>query len=218
MGLSVCETCESTFSGEARRGRQRHLRGLRPGNAGRADRRGARPKALAQLARARLRAKLGALQEAFVRRFSDHHAFLLQTMLSRIDQASTDIAELDRKIEEAIAPFRAAADRLDEICGGVGQAAAQVIIAEVGVDMSRFPTPGHLVSWARYARRVKESAGKRKGKGSRPARTRLRCAPPGAAACLPTVDFRTRTRQCRASATAIARLSRPPARSSGRCG
>jgi transposase len=69
---------------------------------------------------------------------------------------------VDRKIEEQIAPFQAAADRLDEICG-VGRAAAQVIIAEVGVDMGRFPTAGHLVSWARYAPGVKESAGKSKG-------------------------------------------------------
>jgi transposase len=63
------------------------------------------PKRLAQLARTRLRAKLGQLQEAFTGRFSDHHGFLLKTMLSRIDQASTDIAELDRKIEAEIAPF-----------------------------------------------------------------------------------------------------------------
>jgi transposase len=103
------------------------------------------PKVLAQLARTRLRAKLGALQEAFVGRFSDHHAFLLQTMLSRIDQASADIAAVEAKIQAEIAPFQAAVDRLDEICG-VGRAAAQVIIAEIGTDMGRFPTPGHLAS------------------------------------------------------------------------
>jgi transposase len=123
------------------------------------------PKVLAQLARRRLRAKLSLLEEAFYGRFGDHHAFLLQTMLGRIDQASADIAELDRKIEEQIAPFQAAADRLDEICG-VGRTAAQVIIAEVGTDMTRFPTAGHLVSWARFAPGVKESAGKRKGKAA----------------------------------------------------
>jgi transposase len=123
------------------------------------------PKVLAQLARRRLRAKLSLLEEAFVGHFSNHHAFLLETMLSRIDQASADIAELDRKIEEQIAPFQAAADRLDEITG-VGRAAAQVIIAEIGTDMSRFPTPGHLVSWARLAPGVKESAGKQKGKAT----------------------------------------------------
>ncbi len=123
------------------------------------------PKALAQLARRRLRAKLSLLEEAFHGRFGDHHAFLLNTMLGRIDQASADIAELDRKIDEQIAPFQAAADRLDEICG-VGRTAAQVVIAEIGTDMGRFPTAGHLVSWARFAPGVKESAGKRKGKAT----------------------------------------------------
>jgi transposase len=123
------------------------------------------PKVLAQLARSRMRAKLGQLQEAFTGHFTDHHAFLLETMLSRIDQASADIATLDRKIDQAIAPFAQAADRLDEITG-VGRTAAQVIIAEIGLDMTRFATPGHLASWARLAPGVKESAGKRKGKGS----------------------------------------------------
>jgi transposase len=123
------------------------------------------PKRLARLARARLRAKLQALEEAFHGRFSDHHAFLLQTMLDRIDQTSADIAAVEATIEAAIAPFAGAVDRLDEICG-VGRSAAQVIIAEIGVDMGRFPTPGHLVSWARFAPGVKESAGKKKGKAT----------------------------------------------------
>jgi transposase len=123
------------------------------------------PKVLAQLARQRLRAKLSLLEEAFYGRFSDHHAFLLTTMLDRIDQTSAAIATLEAKIEQQIVPFQAAVVRLDEICG-VGRAAAQVLIAEIGVDMGRFPTPGHLVSWARFAPGVKESAGKRKGKAT----------------------------------------------------
>jgi transposase len=123
------------------------------------------PKVLAGMARTSLRAKRGLLEEAFYGRFSDHHAFLLQTMLSRIDQARADIATVEARIQEQIAPFQAAADRLDEITG-VGRTAAQVIIAELGVEMSRFPTPGHLVSWARYAPGVKESAGKKKGKAT----------------------------------------------------
>jgi transposase len=108
------------------------------------------PKVLAELARTRLRAKRGLLEEAFVGRFSDHHAFPLQTMLARVDQASADIAALEVHIEAEIAPFAAAADRLDEITG-VGRTAAQVIIAEIGIDMGRFPTPGHLASWAKFA-------------------------------------------------------------------
>jgi transposase len=123
------------------------------------------PKRLAQLARTRLRAKLGQLQEAFTGQFTDHHAFLLATMLSRIDQASADIAELEAKIDEMVAPFQAAVERLDEITG-VGRTAAQTIVAEIGVDMGRFPTPSHLASWARFAPGVKQSAGKVKGKST----------------------------------------------------
>jgi transposase len=123
------------------------------------------PKRLARLARTRLRAKLGQLQEAFTGQFSDHHAFLLARMLARIDHASADIAELEAHIDQEISPFAAAVDRLDEITG-VGRIAAQVIIAEIGTDMGRFPTPGHLASWARYAPGVKESAGKHKGKAT----------------------------------------------------
>jgi transposase len=123
------------------------------------------PKRLAQLARTRLRAKLGQLQEAFTGQFTDHHAFLLATMLSRIDQASADIAELEAKIDEMVAPFQAAVDRLDEITG-VGRTAAQTIVAEIGVDMGRVLTPSHLASWARFAPGGKQSAGKVKGKST----------------------------------------------------
>ena len=123
------------------------------------------PEVLAQLARRRLRAKLGVLKEAFTGFFTDHHAFLLARMLGRIDALDADIAALDRKLEELVGPFAAAVDRLDEI-PGVGRTAAQVLIAELGVDMTRFPTAGHLVSWAKFAPGVKESAGRRKGSGA----------------------------------------------------
>ena len=79
------------------------------------------PKVLARMARTRLRAKTARLEEAFCGRFSDHHAFLLERMLSRIDQASADIAAVEAKIEEAIAPFAQAVDQLDEICGSTGR-------------------------------------------------------------------------------------------------
>ena len=123
------------------------------------------PKALAQLARTRMRGKISLLEEAFTGHFTDHHAFLLGKMLGRIDAIDADITELDQRIEEMIAPFAAAAARLDEI-PGIGPVAAAIIIAEVGTDMSRFPTPGHLASWAKFAPGVSESAGKKKGKNA----------------------------------------------------
>jgi transposase len=123
------------------------------------------PQVLAQLARSRMRTKIPQLEEAFVGYFTDHHAFLLAKMLTRIDALDADIADLDAQIEAKIAPFAPAVARLDEI-PGVGATAAAVIIAGVGVDMSRFPTPAHLSSWARFAPGVKESAGRKKGTGS----------------------------------------------------
>jgi transposase len=74
-------------------------------------------------------------------------------------------AQINARIEEMTGPFAAAIRALDEI-PGVGRAAAAVMIAEIGVDMTRFPTAGHLVSWAKFAPGVQESAGKKKGKGS----------------------------------------------------
>jgi transposase len=123
------------------------------------------PRVLAQLARSSLRRKIDLLEEAFVGRFTDHHGFLLAKMLARVDAIEADIADVDAQIEEYIAPFAQAAARLDDI-PGVGAIAARAIIAEIGVDMSRFPTPAHLASWARFAPGVKESAGRRKGSGS----------------------------------------------------
>jgi len=123
------------------------------------------PQVLAQMARARMRTKIPQLEEAFVGYFTDHHRFLLTKMLARIDALDADIADLDTKIEAHLAPFADAVARLDQI-PGVGATTAAVIIAEVGVDMTRFPTPAHLSSWARFAPGVRESAGRKKGTGS----------------------------------------------------
>ena len=123
------------------------------------------PKALAQLARTRMRAKIPLLEEAFVGHFTDHHAFLLRTMLARIDETSADIAAVETRIDELITPFAQAVEKLDQI-PGVGTTAAHVILAEIGTDMTRFATAAHLCSWARFAPGVKESAGKKKGRGS----------------------------------------------------
>ena len=71
-------------------------------------------------------------------------------MLARVDALDADLAELDAKLAELIAPFAAAVERLDEI-PGIGQLAAHLLLAELGTDMTRFPTAGHLVSWAKFA-------------------------------------------------------------------
>src|ERR1035437_9500445 len=120
------------------------------------------PQALAQLARSRMRGKIPHLEEAFVGYFTDHHRFLLAKMLTRIDALNADIDELETEIEAQLVPFAPAVARLDEI-PGVGVTAAAVIIAEVGVDMTRFPTPAHLSSWARFAPAGAGGAGGRKG-------------------------------------------------------
>jgi len=122
------------------------------------------PQVLAQLARTRMRV-IPQLQEAFIGHFTEHHRFLLTTMLHRIDALQDDITEVDTRIEAEVAPFADAVTRLDEI-PGVGIITARAIIAEVGVDMTRFPTSAHLASWARFAPGVKESAGRNKGNGS----------------------------------------------------
>src|SRR3954467_8297145 len=123
------------------------------------------PHVLAQMARARMRTKIARLEEAFNGHFADHHRFLLAQMLARIDGIDDDIAVLDAQIEARLAPFDLAVERLDEI-PGIGPVAAAVIIAEIGLDMTRFPTAGHLCSWAKFSPAVKSSAGKNKSNGS----------------------------------------------------
>ena len=123
------------------------------------------PHTLADLARSSLRRKIPALQEALTGHFTDHHAFLLGKMIARVEAIEADIREVDARIEAQLAPFAQAAARLLEI-PGIGPAAAATIIAEIGVDMTRFPTPAHLSGWAKFAPGVKESAGRRKGNGS----------------------------------------------------
>src|SRR5512143_2924932 len=123
------------------------------------------PTVLANLARTRMRAKLADLREAFTGRFDDHHAFLLARMLAHIDALDADIAAVDVRIEELIVPFADAVTRLDAI-PGIGPVAAQTIIAEIGVDMTRFPTAAHLASWAKFSPIISESAGRKKGKNS----------------------------------------------------
>jgi transposase len=117
------------------------------------------------MAKSRMRRKLAELEEAFTGHFTEHHAFLLTKMLARIDAIDADIADVDEQIEVYVAPFAPTAARLEQI-PGIGPVAARAIIAEIGVDMSRFPTPAHLSSWARFSPKVKESAGRKKGSGA----------------------------------------------------
>jgi len=119
------------------------------------------PEILADLAKARLRAKLPALRKALDARFRDHHAFLVAQVLAHVDYLEEAIAQVGERIDAAIAPFEAAVELLIAI-PGVQRRTAEVVIAEVGVDMSRFQTSRHLASWAGLAPGNNESAGKHK--------------------------------------------------------
>jgi transposase len=127
------------------------------------------PYVLARMARGSMRGKISVLQEALTGHFRGHHGYLLTMMLARTDALTAQIEALTMRIEEVIAPVAAQVAQLDEI-PGVGVTGAQEMIAEFGVDMARFPTAGHLVSWAKYAPKARQSAGKNKpgstGKGN----------------------------------------------------
>jgi transposase len=105
------------------------------------------PQVLAELAKGKLRKKLPQLRQALRGRFREHHALLIGLALGHLEHLEAAIARLDARVDEVIAPFAVARDRLDTITG-VGKRAAEAIIAEIGVDMSVFPTAGHLASWA----------------------------------------------------------------------
>jgi transposase len=116
---------------------------------------------LAEIAKGRLRKKIPQLQDALAGRFNEHHALIASAMLARIDQIDATIATLGERIDELLDPYEAAVTLLVTI-PGVSTRTAQVILAEIGADMSRFPTAGHLASWAGMCPGNNESAGKRK--------------------------------------------------------
>src|SRR3954467_10855442 len=124
------------------------------------------PGRLAALAHPRLAATPERLREALRGRGTAHHRFLLRLHLDQVDALDAAIGRVDREVEEHLAPFRAAVELLTSI-PGVGRLAARVIVAEIGLDMGRFPTAGHLVSWAGLCPRNDESAGKRRSTGLR---------------------------------------------------
>ena len=117
------------------------------------------PETLAGLARGRLRAKLAQLQAALTGRFSTHHAVLVSEVLSLLDYLDESIERLSAEIDRVIAPFADERDRLTS-APGVDRRMAEAIIGEIGVDMTRFPTPAHLASWAGMCPGQHESAGK----------------------------------------------------------
>jgi transposase len=120
------------------------------------------PKVLAQMARGTMRSKIAVLEEALTGHFEDHHGFLLQSMLDHIDMLTAQVETVGDRIEDVIAPFSHHVERFDEITG-VGVTAAQELIAEIGVDVTRFPDAAHLVSWAKFAPIDKNSAGRTRG-------------------------------------------------------
>jgi transposase len=119
------------------------------------------PERLAVLAHRRLKAPPAQLREALRGRVGAHHRFLLRLHLRQIDAIDGAIAEIDREVDAHVEPFRITIERLTTI-PGVSQLSARIILAEIGRDMSRFATAGHLISWAGLCPRNDESAGKRR--------------------------------------------------------
>ena len=119
------------------------------------------PDRLADLATGRLKASRAELVAALHGRVTPHHVFMLQLHLTQVDALRAAVRDLEARLGDALAPFRAAVERLTTI-RGIGPLAASVLVAELGVDMSRFPTAGHLRSWAGLSPRQDESAGKRR--------------------------------------------------------
>lgn len=134
------------------------------------------PRALAELAQGSLVKKKAALAEALTGQFEDHHARLLGVLLSTVDHLTGQIHELDRLIAQTLEEIstpddgsgtepssavsaRVLAEKLDAV-PGIGPPTAQIILAEIGADMSRFPTPEHLVSWAKLCPRTIQSGAK----------------------------------------------------------
>jgi len=118
------------------------------------------PERLAELASDRVKASRAELVAALHGRVTPHHRFMLTLHLTQIEALEAAVREVEARLGDALAPFRAALDRLITM-PGVSETVARVIVAEIGFDMTRFPSAGHLVSWAGLCPRLHESAGKR---------------------------------------------------------
>ena len=133
------------------------------------------PTMLAELARGRLRGKLPALRAALAGRFRTHHAFVVGQLLTHLDYLDEAIGTVSTEIESRLVPFSGPLNRLDSI-PGINRRTAEVIIAEIGVDMTAFPTAAHLASWAALCPGNNESAGKHKSGKTRKGNHWLRTA------------------------------------------
>jgi transposase len=133
------------------------------------------PTVLAELARGKLRQKLPALRRALQGRFRRHHAFLVEQILAKIDFLDETLDRITAELEERLVPFAPMLANLDTI-PGVNRTTAVSILAESGGDMTRFPTAGHLCSWAGMCPGHDESAGKRRSGKTRKANRYLRAA------------------------------------------
>jgi transposase len=119
------------------------------------------PQALAALAHRRIHASADELEASLRGRVTKHHRFLLKLHLDQIDAFDATIARIDKEVDSNVEPFRVAIEMLSAI-PGVGALSATVIVSEIGIDMSRFPTAGHLIGWAGLCPKNDESAGKRR--------------------------------------------------------
>ncbi len=126
------------------------------------------PAVLADLAKTRMRSKIPELTRALHGRFGDHHGAMLRFHLAHIDHLDATITSIDNQIDTKLVGFAEARRRLMTITG-VGKTTAEVLIAEIGVDMSAFPTAAHLASWAGVCPGNNESAGKRRSGRTNPA-------------------------------------------------
>jgi transposase len=134
------------------------------------------PEQMADMARMRMRSKIPQLKEALTGRFTDHHRFMTRSLLGQVDHIDQQIEAFDKRIEEVMSPLeRAAVKQLDEV-PGFDQRTGQNLIAEIGTDMSRFPSARHLASWAGICPGNNESAGKRRSGKTRHANRWLKAA------------------------------------------
>ncbi len=131
--------------------------------------------ALAELARGRLRAKLPDLRLALEGRVQPHHRFLLEQILAHIDFLEASIERIQQEIEQHLRPFEEAMELVQSIIG-IQETTAATILAEIGIDLTRFPTAKHLASWAGVCPGNKQSGGKRLSGATTPGNLYLKVA------------------------------------------